>query len=111
MALLDAAILSPFAQDPNDKDAPNSLTQYCLTMCTKFPELYFQSLMRLVPREVNTRLQQDTNVNLTYHTIAEVKQALLEEGMTPKEIRQLESLLPDTGKPLDEEEHDDEDVG
>ena len=57
-------------------------------MCTKFPELYFQSLMRLVPREVNTRLQQDTNVNLTYHTIAEVKQALLEEGMTPKEIRQ-----------------------
>jgi hypothetical protein len=108
--MLDAAVLSDFAKDPNDENAPGSLTQYCLTMVHKFPELYFQALMRLVPREINTSLRQDTNVNLTYRTIAEVKQALLDEGMTPKEIRQLESLLPDTGKPIDEEAHDDDDV-
>jgi hypothetical protein len=109
-ALLDAAILSPYAKDPHDKNAPNSLTNYCLAMCTQFPELYFQALMRLVPKEINTSLRQDTTVNVTYTTIAEVKQALLDEGMTPNEIRQLESLMPDTGRSIDEAHDDDEEA-
>jgi hypothetical protein len=108
-ALLDAAILSPYAKDPNDENAPNSLTNYCLAMCKQFPELYFQALTRLVPKQINTSLRQDTNtnVNVTYTTVAEVKQALLEEGMTPTQIRQLEAMMPDTGKPIDEEARDD----
>jgi hypothetical protein len=106
-ALLDAAILSDFAKDPNNPDAPNSLTQYCLTMIHKYPDLYFQQLCRLIPKEINTSLKQDTNVNVTYRTIAEVKQTLLDEGMTPKQIATIEAMMPETGKPLDDEVEND----
>jgi hypothetical protein len=41
-AMLDAAMLSDFAKDPNDEDAPGSLTQYCLTMVHKFPSFIFK---------------------------------------------------------------------
>jgi hypothetical protein len=111
-ALLDAAILSPYAKDPDDKNAPNSLTNYCLAMCKQFPELYFQALTRLVPKQINTSLRQDTTVDITYRTMNEVKQALLDAGMAPTQIRQLEAMMPDTGKPLDDEEaaHDEDDA-
>ena len=105
-ALLDAAILSDFAKDPNDEAAPHSLTNYCLAMIQKYPELYFQALMKLLPREVNTRLQNDTTLDITYRTIAEVKHALEESGMPRTQIAAIAALMPDTGKPLDEEARD-----
>jgi hypothetical protein len=103
-AMLDAAVLSDFAKDPNDEDAPGTLTQYCLTMVHQFPELYFQALMRLVPREINTRLQQDTTVEVTYRSIAEVERDMENLGMSSKQIAAIESIL--LPKPVDEEAED-----
>lgn len=104
-ALLDAAILSDFAKDPNDKDAPGTLTQYCLTMVHRFPELYFQALMRLVPKEINTRLQQDTTFDITFRTIDEVRAAMAAEGMSSKQIDAIEAILPAPGieEPVDKD--------
>jgi hypothetical protein len=92
-AMLDAAMLSDFAKDPNDEDAPGSLTQYCLTMVHKFPELYFQALMRLVPREINTHLQQDIDVTV-YRSVDEVKNAMLDAGMSSNTITAIQAMLP-----------------
>lgn len=112
-ALLDAAILSDFAKDPSgDENAPHTLTNFCLTMVHKFPELYFQALMRLVPKEINTRLQNDTTLDITYRTMSEVKDAMLAEGVTPKLISDIEKMLPvpihhEEEPAVDEEAHDD----
>jgi hypothetical protein len=92
-AMLDAAMLSDFAKDPNDEYAPGSLTQYCLTMVHKFPELYFQALMRLVPREINTHLQQDIDVTV-YRSVDEVKNAMLDAGMSSNTITAIQAMLP-----------------
>jgi hypothetical protein len=81
-------------------------------MVHKFPELYFQALMRLVPKEINTRLQNDTTLDITYRTMSEVKDAMLAEGMTPKLILDIEKMLPvpihhEEEPAVDEEAHDD----
>jgi hypothetical protein len=106
-ALLDAAILSDFAKDPSgDEDAPHSLTNYCLAMVHKYPELYFQALMRLVPKEINTHLQQDTTIDVTLcRTTDDVKRDMKNLGMSQREIEQIENIL--LPKPVDEEAHDD----
>lgn len=107
-ALLDAAILSPFAKDPNDENAPNSLTNYCLAMCTQFPDIYFQALMRLVPREVNTSLRQESTLDITYRTVSEVRRALEESGMPLKQIEAIAAMAGvENGKPVDEETRED----
>jgi hypothetical protein len=106
-ALLDAAILSDFAKDPSgDEDAPHSLTNYCLAMVHKYPELYFQALMRLVPKEINTHLQQDTTIDVTLcRTTDDVKRDMKNLGMSQRQIEQIESiLLPvDEKKPVHNE--------
>jgi hypothetical protein len=92
-AMLDAAMLSDFAKDPYDEDAPGSLTQYCLTMVHQFPELYFQALMRLLPREVNTSLRQDTTIDFTCRTVTDVKRDMESLGMSQRQIEQIENIL------------------
>jgi hypothetical protein len=74
------------------------------TFANRHPEIFFQAIVKLIPREINTSLRQDTTVDITYRTIDEVKQALEMEGMSRKQIAAIAALMPDTGKPLDEEE-------
>jgi hypothetical protein len=108
-ALIAGCVTCDYALDPNDKDAPGSITQYMRTVANKHPELFFSAVVKLLPKEVRTSIQNDTTVDITYRTIDEVKQALEMEGMSRTQIAAIAALMPDTGKPVDEEvQHDDE---
>jgi hypothetical protein len=74
-------------------------------MVHRFPELYFQALMRLVPREVNTSLRQDTTIDFTCRTVTDVKRDMESLGMSQRQIEQIENiLLPvDEKKPVHNE--------
>jgi hypothetical protein len=110
--LLDGLLTCDYALDPNDKDAPGSISTYMRSVANKHPELFFQAVVKLIPKELHTSLRQDTTVDITYRTIDEVKQALEMGGMSRKQIEVIAALMPDTGsKPLDDEEaHDEEEV-
>ena len=99
--ILDGAIDSDYGRDPNDKNAPGSMANYLRNVANHHPELYFQAVTKLLPKEVRTHLSNDTTVDITYHTIDEVKQALEMAGMSRTQIDAIAALLPDTGKPLD----------
>jgi hypothetical protein len=78
-------------------------------VANKHPELFFSAIVRLIPRELHTSLRQDTTVDVTLRTMNDVRRALEAEGFGSNEIRQLESLLPTTGKPLNDDAEDVED--
>ena len=86
------------------------MANYLRNVANHHPELYFQAVTKLLPKEVRTHLSNDTTVDITYRTIDEVKQALEMEGMSRTQIAAIAALMPDTGKPLDEEAHDEEDI-
>jgi hypothetical protein len=111
-AMLNGAIFSDYARDPdsNDPDVPGSLTRYMIAVANKHPELFFSAVVKLLPKEVRTHLQSDTNISATFHTISEVKRALEAEGFGSKQIAAIEAMLPDTGKPLEEEARDVEEI-
>jgi hypothetical protein len=112
-AMLDGAVTCDYAfDDPNNKDAPGSITTYMRNIANKFPELYFQAIVRLIPKEVRTHLQNDTTLDITYRTMDQVRDAMLAEGMTPKLISDIEKMLPvpihhEEEPAVDEEVHDD----
>ena len=113
-AMLDGTILSDYAKDPDneDPDASGSLTQYMKTVANRHPELFFQVLSKLLPREINTHLQQDTTIDVTvYRSVDEVKNAMLDAGMSSNTITAIQAMLPvpiiEEEKPVDEEAHDD----
>ena len=107
--LLDGLLTCDYALD--DKDAPGSISTYMRNVANKHPELFFQAVVKLIPRELHTSLRQDTSVEYTFRTIDEVKRALEMEGMSRTQIAAIAALLPDTGKPIeDEEEHEEADI-
>ena len=93
-AMLDGALFSDYAKDNTDPDAPGTLTQYCITVANKHPELFFQAIAKLIPKEIKTHLQQDTTIDVTYRTTAEVKTAMADAGMSQKQIEMIEAMLP-----------------
>ena len=99
-AMLDGALFSDYARDNNAPDAPGTLTQYCITVANKHPEVFFQAIAKLIPKEIKTHLQQDTTIDVTYRTVEKVKNAMLDAGMSQREIAQLETILP---RSLDED--------
>ena len=103
--LLDGLLTCDYALDPNDKDAPGSISTYMKNFANKHPEIFFSAVVKLIPREVHTHLSNETNINATFRTISEVKRAMEAAGFGSNEIRQLESMLP---MPVhdDEEAHD-----
>jgi hypothetical protein len=107
--LLDGLLTCDYALDPNDKDTAGSISTYMRNVANKHPELFFQAVVKLIPRELHTSLRQDTSVEYTFRTIDEVKQALEMGGMSRNNIEAIAALMPDTGKPLDDA-HDEEDV-
>jgi hypothetical protein len=100
-AMLDGAVSSDYACDPDNEDAPGSLTQYMKTVANKHPELFFQAVSKLIPREIKTHLQQDTTIDVTYRTTEEVKTAMIDAGMSRKQIEMIEAMLP---VPLEQDE-------
>jgi hypothetical protein len=112
--LVDGILTCDYALDPNDKDAPGSISQYMRSVANKHPELFFSAVVKLLPRELHTSLRQDTSVEYTFNTIYEVKRALEMEGLSNTQVAAIAALMPDTGKPLDaevhEDAHDDDDV-
>jgi hypothetical protein len=46
----------------------------------------------MIPRQIS--MQSDTTVDLTYHSVDDVKRALEAAGMPLKQIEQLEAMLP-----------------
>jgi hypothetical protein len=82
------------------------------TVANRHPELFFQVLSKLLPREINTHLQQDTTIDVTvYRSVDEVKNAMLDAGMSSNTITAIQAMLPvpiiEEEKPVDEEAHDD----
>ena len=109
-AILDGCVSCDYAFDPNDASAPPSITTYMRNVANKHPELFFSAIVKLIPREVRTHLSNDTTVDVTLRTMNDVRRALEAEGFGSKEIRQLEALLPSTGKPLDDDAEDVEEI-
>ena len=108
-AILDGCVSCDYAFDFNDPSAPPSISTYMRNVANKHPELFFSAIVRLIPRELHTSLRQDTTVDVTLRTMNDVRRALEAEGFGSNEIRQLESLLPTTGKPLNDDAEDVED--
>ena len=77
-AIIAGLVTSDYAKNPDNEDAPGSLTQYMKTVADRHPELFFQAVVKLIPKEVRQHLQQDTTIDVTYRTAAEVKTAMLE---------------------------------
>jgi hypothetical protein len=91
--LYAASVGSDYAKDSEDPNAPPRLNRYLTTFCNKHPEIFFQALMKLIPKE--THLQQQSTIDVTYSSLQQVREAMLENGMSPKLIAAIESqLLP-----------------
>ena len=110
--LLDGILTCDYALDPNNKNAPGSIASYMRTVANKHPELFFSAIVKLIPKEVRTHLQNDTTLDITYRTMDQVRDAMLAEGMTPKLISDIEKMLPvpihhEEEPAVDEEAHDD----
>ena len=70
------------------------------------------AIVKLIPKEVRTHLQNDTTLDITYRTMDQVRDAMLAEGMTPKLISDIEKMLPvpihhEEEPATDEEAYDD----
>ena len=110
-AMLDAAILSDYAKDPNNEDASGSLTQYMKTVANRHPSCFSSALQVTAPRNQHT-LATDTTIDVTvYRSVDEVKNAMLDAGMSSNTITAIQAMLPvpiiEEEKPVDEEAHDD----
>ena len=103
-AIIDGLVSSDYAKDPDDKNAPGSMARYMQTVANKHPELFFQAVVKLIPKEVRQHLQTDTTIDIhTYRTVEEVKTAMRESGFSQKEIAQIESMLPMPLEPDEEQ--------
>jgi hypothetical protein len=65
-AMLEGALLSDDAKDPNNKDAPASLTQYMRNIANKYPVAFFKSLARLLPQEIRTQSLSESSLEIAY---------------------------------------------
>ena len=82
------------AKDPNNKDAPGTLTQFMTTIANNYPVQYLQVLSKFIPQQINA--QTETTVEIVYNSIDDVKRALEDAGMPLKQIEQLKSYSPST---------------
>jgi hypothetical protein len=109
-AMLEAATLSDYAKGD---DTHGTLTSYCVTVANKHPELFFQAVSKLLPKEVRTHLQSDSTigVNVVFETVDQVAAELERSGMSHQQVNQLKRMLPMPvidNEPLDEELHDED---
>jgi hypothetical protein len=76
-AMVEGALLSDDAKDPNNKDAPASLTQYMRNIANKYPVAFFKSLARLLPQEIRTQSLSESTLEIAcaFRSIEDVKVA------------------------------------
>ena len=90
-----AAENSAYAHDSEDPNAPPTLNRYLITFCNKHPTEFFAALMQLIPKETHLQQQSTIDIGVTsYSSLQEVREAMLENGMSPKMIAAIESQLP-----------------
>ena len=99
--VISGLLASDYAKDPDNEDAQGSITQYMKTVANKHPELFFSAVVKLIPKELRQHLQQDTQIDIVFNSAAEVKRAMALEGMSARQIAQIESMLP---VPLEDDE-------
>jgi hypothetical protein len=94
------ALLSDDAKDPNNEAQP-SLEIYMRNIANKHSVAFFKALTRLIPQvqEIHKQSLSETSVEISYafHSVADVKAALLDAGLSREQVRQLESMMPDPG--------------
>ena len=69
-------------------------SQYMKTVANKHPELFFSAVCKLIPKELRQSISTDTTFDITYRSVAEVKSAMLAEGLSEKQIKMIEAMLP-----------------
>jgi hypothetical protein len=94
IAMIEGAKNSRFGKDPNNPDAPGTLVNFFTNIASEYPAAFCTLFGKLIPRHVNMTTEQDTTINVTYRSVAEVKDAMLAHGMTSLQIEQLEAMLP-----------------
>jgi hypothetical protein len=99
-AMAKGALLSDDAKDPNNEAQP-SLEIYMRNIANKHSVAFFKALTRLIPQvqEIHKQSLSETSVEISYafHSVADVKAALLDAGLSREQVRQLESMMPDPG--------------
>jgi hypothetical protein len=114
-AMAKGALLSDDAKDPDNEDAQPSLEIYMKNIANKHSVAFFKALTRLIPQvqEIHKQSLSEASVEISYafHSVADVKAALLDAGLSREQVHQLESMMPDASyqqlKPdTDEEDHD-----
>ena len=90
-AIITGLVASDYAKDDDGK---RSIQTYMRSVANRHPELFFQAVCKLIPKELRQSISTDTTFDITYHSVSEVKSAMLAEGMTPKQIEMLEAMLP-----------------
>jgi hypothetical protein len=94
-AFLSAAEQSIYGRDPDNPDAPGSLTRYVIHIANKYPDKFAQFLTKFIPQQYHA-LKNEVRTEVIYQSADEVKAALEEAGLTLKQIETLEAMLPTT---------------
>jgi len=90
-ALIAAAKNSKYGRDPDNPDAPGDLVRFLTTLADNNIGLFTSLVAKSIPKFIES--QSKMNVDLTYHTVDEVKRAM-EQVFSLQQIAQLESMLP-----------------
>jgi hypothetical protein len=93
--MIQAAIDSDLGHDSEDPNAPPSLNRYLTNFANKHETEFFVALTKLIPKQtlVDTQSTIDRGVT-SYSSLQQVREAMLESGMSPKTVAAIESQLP-----------------
>jgi hypothetical protein len=102
-ALITGAVNSDYGKDPEHPDQPGSLERFMVTLANRNIGLFCGLFGKSIPRHIET--QSKATLDVTYRSMEEVRLAMIEAGMAPKMIEQIESYLPinEMKKPHDDE--------
>jgi hypothetical protein len=92
-AIVYAARNCEYGRDPEHPDQPGSLERFFVTLADRNMSLFCMLLSKGIPKYIESQSTATLDIT-TYQTIDQVKQAMIEAGMAPKMIEQLESMLP-----------------
>jgi hypothetical protein len=103
-AMLAGAENSIHAKDPNDPNAPGTVTQFMTNVANKYPDKYAQMLTKFIPQQYHMQ-RTEIRAEVTYQSVDDVKRALVEEaGMTLQQVEALVAMLPPVGNVIEVEE-------
>jgi hypothetical protein len=89
-ALIAGAINSKYGKD--DEHPNGDLVVFFTNLANEHIGLFCSLFGKSIPRHIQT--QSNASLNVIYQTTEQVKQAMIEAGLTVKQINQIESMLP-----------------